>query len=105
LRRAAASTLIRPPRVGRLGRVPFRYTSIVELDRSQIFRIHGFENRGRLSATTGLSFRRIATLIGVSDSQVLRDSGSGNAGHLADSQIVTEAHTVIHLAIANGPRG
>ena len=49
----------------------------------------------------GLSVRRIA-VFALSKSQVSRDAEISIAGHLKDSKIVAEAHSLIHLAIGHG---
>jgi len=51
---------------------------------------------------TGLSLRRIAALIGASDTQVRRDAHVSITTHLLDSRIVTDAHSLIHLALGQG---
>ncbi len=49
-----------------------------------------------------ISFQRIATLVGISKAQAVSDAHVSIADRLQDSEIVTEAYNVIHLAIGQG---
>jgi hypothetical protein len=51
---------------------------------------------------TGLSTRRVAALVGVDQKQVRTDSNVAIGPHLADSRVVSEAHSLIQLAIGSG---
>lgn len=51
---------------------------------------------------TGLSLNRTAAVMGLSHTQVVRDSMHANADYLTDSRIVSDAHSLIHLALGNG---
>lgn len=53
-------------------------------------------------SSTGLSRRRIASLLGISHTQVATDTQMSIALHLTDSRIVTEAHSLIHMSLGQG---
>lgn len=78
-------------------------TDLVEKDKAtlelkragRVLAIHAFR-------AAGLSLRRIGILVGVTQTQVSSDTEVSIALHLADSRIVSEAQSLIHLAIGKG---
>lgn len=77
--------------------------SLVEAEREQSDRqrqaravaVHAF-------LAGGLAQRRVAVLLGVAIGTVFSDAKSGIAEHLTESRIVSEAQSLIHLALGRG---